>query len=91
MSFIQIPRVKAASVLKVLSRGRTKPCLTLPMKGSHMGGEMGWVLGEMGEAVAGVAGRLRAEPRALNLELRTLNFCGPEKLAKATFRQKLKC
>ena len=29
MSAIQIPRVKAASVLKVLSRGRTKPCLIL--------------------------------------------------------------
>jgi hypothetical protein len=29
MSAIQIPRVKAALVLKVLSRGRTKPCLTL--------------------------------------------------------------
>jgi len=29
MSAIQIPLVKAASVLKVLSRGRTKPCLIL--------------------------------------------------------------
>jgi len=29
MSAIQIPRVKAASVLKVLSHGRTKPCLIL--------------------------------------------------------------
>jgi hypothetical protein len=44
----------------------------------------GAVAGGMGEAVAGVTGRLRAEPRTLNLELRTLNFCGPEKLAKAT-------
>ena len=26
-----------------------------------------------------------------NLEPRTLNFCGPEKLAKATIGQKLKC
>jgi hypothetical protein len=29
MSAIQVPRLKAASVLKVLSRGRTKPCLIL--------------------------------------------------------------
>jgi hypothetical protein len=83
--------VRAAQYRGVTTYQDIAAIMGLPMKGSHMGAEMGWVLGEMGEAVAGVAGRLRAESRTLDLELRTLNFCGPEKLAKATIGKKLKC